>query len=76
MGHDRSASFVLIVVVLLVATMVEVKQIKEITNRWHIAWDIRIVDVLLWVRQIVAAAASQRVQVPVPLDEFHEGGDC
>src|SRR5262249_33170095 len=63
--------------VVVVVVLVEVEQVEQVADRWHVARDVVVgitVIVLLRVWQVVAAARRERgvVELPVALDELHE----
>ena len=60
-------------VVVTVVMMVEVEEVKEIADGRAVQRHIGIIVVRDWVREIVAAAVSERFEVPVALDEFEDG---
>src|SRR5438132_2839608 len=75
---SASGSVILPVAVPIPAIVIpasEIEHVEQITDCRHIARHIDIVVViLLGVREIVAAAVGERrIQLPVPLDELHEG---
>src|SRR5262245_29557336 len=59
-------------VLAVAATMIEVEHIEQVTDRRHVGRDIGIVGGHDRVRQIVAAAAGERIQSPISLDEFQD----
>src|SRR5262249_6426754 len=62
------------VIAVMVFVLVELKHIEEITDGRAVERHIGIVVIDDRVRQIVAAAACQRLQMPVALDELHNRG--
>jgi len=54
------------------ATVLEVEHIEQIADRRHVGWDIGIAGGHDRVRQIVTAAAGERLQSPISLDEFQD----
>ena len=49
---------------------IEMKQIEEIPDGRTVPRYIRIISICNRVREIIPAAPSQRLQIPIPLDEF------
>ena len=54
--------------------LAEIEHVEQITNCRAVHWHIRIVSVWMRVRQIIAAAAGERGETPVALDEFQDRG--
>ena len=52
--------------------VVEVEQVEQVADRRRVLGNVRIVFIGVWVRQIVAAAFTDRRQVPVPFDELQD----
>src|ERR1700739_3324902 len=50
--------------------MVEVKHVEQIADGWAVLGHVRVVLTGFWIGQIVAAAVSKRIQVPIALDEL------
>ena len=48
----------------------EIEYIEEVAKRRRVEWKIRIGGVWVRVWQIVPATTGQRLQTPVPIDEF------
>jgi hypothetical protein len=56
----------------VVIRLIEIEHVKEVTDCRRIGRHIGIVLVRAWVRQIIAAADGERIEVPVALDEFED----
>ena len=56
----------------VVIPLIEIEHVKEVADCWRIGRRIGIVFVRARVRQIIAAADGERVEVPVALDEFED----
>ncbi len=51
------------------------EQVEQVSDRRHVARHVRIVRLRQRIGEIVAATRAERsAELPVPLDEFHEGG--
>ena len=50
--------------------MVEIEHVEQVADRGAVYRHVRIVPVRVRIRQIIAAAAGQRQEVPVALNEF------
>src|SRR5262249_7702909 len=68
-GPGWSVVLVLVLVLILVLAAIEVEHIEQVADRRHVGRDVEIVGHDR-VRQIVTAAAGERLQSPVSLDEF------
>jgi len=55
---------------LLLMMLVKIKQMEQISNGWRIHRNVRVVMLLNWIGQIVAAAFSYGFQVPVAFDKL------
>ena len=51
---------------------VEVEHVEEIANGWHVPWNLGVRILHYWIGQVVTAAAGQRLQIPVALDELQD----
>ena len=61
---------VVIIAVVIAVVVSEVEQIEEIADGRGIEWHIRVVSLGYGVREIIAAAMGERLQIPIPLDEL------
>lgn len=59
-------------IVAVVSILIEMEHIEKISHSWRVERHVGVAGIDNWVFQIVAAAAGQRFQVPVPLDELHD----
>src|SRR5215470_20397714 len=67
------ASLLLVLVILIALTILEIKHIHQISDGRTVLRNVRIAFIRVGIREIVAAARSQRFQVPILFDEFQNG---
>src|SRR5215469_9430760 len=56
----------------LVHRFAEVKGFEQVVQRRGVGWNIGVVLLGRRVRQVVAAAVGQRIEVPIPLNELQQ----
>src|ERR1700722_4229650 len=52
--------------------LIEIEGVEQVVERRHVGRNVGVGLLALRIRQIVAAAASQRPKLPIPLDEFYQ----
>lgn len=67
------AAVIVVVIVIVTVTPVEVEHVEEVADRRHVDGNIGIFILGARIGQVIAAALAELAEIPVPLDEFHEG---